>query len=276
MPRQIPLDAEPELGRGIRRRRQVAPRAVGVRHALLVRGGGLEEHVGKLGPRNTAEQHQGGGDEQPEEHPGDGAGAGVHEVGPDQGERGARHERDHEQVSRHEPERGMALGGDIHADEEPEPVAPHANHQGAEMPQQRVDGGRGGAGLGVAEDHGTGSDYEQDESVHGNQVGQAPAGIAELSRGEDVMGRRRDRDPDLLSTADLARAGGLLPLHVLEEVFRAFLVDHVEDRARHHQQEHDDHEGLHGRWWNRRRNLGERVVCQHGKWALFWVSGTGP
>ena len=102
------------------------------------RGGRLEEHVRELRPRNRSEQHRRRDEIESQKNTVAKRGRpSAARSSPDQTESHAQDERDDEQVGAHETERRVALGGDIDADEEPEPVAADADHQSADVPQGR-------------------------------------------------------------------------------------------------------------------------------------------
>ena len=166
-------------------RGQVAARPVRVGHALLEGRRRLEEHVSELGPRHRSEQHRRGDDVQAEEHVGAGLAPRL-QVGPDQAQRDAGEQRDDEQVRAHDAERRIALRGDIDPDEEPEPVSADADHQAANPPKQRQDGGRGSRGRRVAKHHDGGGDGVDHEPVHGQQMGGPAPRVAEFPGCRDV------------------------------------------------------------------------------------------
>jgi hypothetical protein len=218
--------------------------------------------VRELGPRHRSEQHRRGDDVQAEEHAGAGTAPRLH-VGPDEAQRDARQQREDEQVRAHDAKRGIALGGDIHPDEEPEPVAAEADHQAAQPPELRQDGGRRRRRRRVDEHHDRGGDHVDHETVHGQQMGDPPARVAEFAGGEHVDEAGLDGDRHQFAPADLLRPLAFRFPPIIEKIPGAPLVRDIEERPGRDQDDHDDHIGLHdGRRYGRRK-LGKRIAGEH-------------
>ena len=97
----------------------------------------------------------------------------------------------------------MALGRHVHPNEEPEPVAPEADQQGACDPELGQNGGRRRGG---AEHHDDGGHDVEQEAVHRQQVGDPAAAQAEFSGGQDLHQSGLDRERQYSAAADSLRA----------------------------------------------------------------------
>ncbi len=180
---------------------------------------------------------------------------------PDQAQRHAGQERENEEIRAHDAERRIALGGDIGPNEEPEPVSAEANHQAADPPKLRQDGGRRGRGRRVGEHHDGGGDDIHHEPVHGQQVGDAAARVAEFPGCQNVDKAGLDGERHQFAATDLLRPLAFRFPPVIEKIPGAPLVHDVEQRPGRNQGDHDDDIGLHdGRRYGK---PGKRIAGEH-------------
>ena len=113
------------------------------------------------------------------------------------------------------------------------------------MPQGYQQPGIACSGRRVTENQGYRGNYENDEAIHGQQMRLAAILVAEFRRRQHLVRQRRNRQRDFLATGYAALGRLLRFLRVLEEVLGALFVDHVNDGAANHRQEHEDDVGLH-------------------------------
>jgi len=147
--------------------------------------------------------------------------------------------------------------------EKPEPVSAEADHQAADPPEQRQDGGRRGRGRRVAEHHDGGGDEVDQEPVHGQQMGDPATRIAEFPGCEEVHEAGLDGDRHQFAATDLLRSFAFRFPPIIEKILGAAFMRDVKQRPCCNQDDHDDHIGLHdGRRYGRRK-VGKRIAGEH-------------
>jgi len=108
-----------------------------------------------------------------------------------------------------------------------------------------------------------GGDDVDHEAVHGQQMGDAAARVAELAGGQDIDHRGLHGDRRQFTAAELPAALALRLAPVGKEVPGAALVHDVEQRPGRDQHDHDDHVGLKYGGGYGRRERGKRIAAEH-------------
>ena len=131
------------------------------------------------------------------------------------------------------------------------------------MPEQRQNGGRLPIRRRISEHHDDGRDRIGEEAVHREQMRDPAAHAAEFAGGEtlDDSGTKCERNN--LAAADLPLRPFVRLAPVIEEVGRALLVGHVEERAERDERHHDDDERLQDGGRDRWPERGERIFGEH-------------